>query len=1075
MQTQNPAYIVYDLHILVCVNYTLYTIAAMIRKLFRAYVLLATVVMLSASTVQAQLLTWSPSFIKETDNNVEIIADATKGNQGLLNHTSTDVYVHIGVITNLSTSSANWKYVPAFSAWGTTNSQIQAVYVSPNKWKYTIPGNLRSFFGITNSSEKILKIAILFRSGNGSKKLANTDQSDMYVPVYEPGLFARIDRPYREPKYVPTAEPMTVNAGDAVTVNGVSSEVANLRILFNGSQVAIAANTSTISTSINAVSGDNQIIVEAANVNGTKYDTLNFFINTPVNIATQPTGTVDGINYHPDNTSVTLVLFAPSKTRAAVIGDFNNWTQTATNQMNRTPDGNRYWITLTGLTPATEYAFQYLVDGTIKIAEPYAEKILDPSNDQFISSTTYPALKPYPAGQTGIVSVLQTQASTYTWTSGTFTKPDKRNLRIYEMLLRDFLATHDWQTLKDTLGYFKRLGVNAIEIMPFNEFEGNNSWGYNPSFYFAPDKYYGTKNSLKQFIDACHQNGIAVIMDIVLNHTYGSSPLAQLYWDAANNRPAANNPWYNTVTPHAFDFGGQDFNHESQATKSFFNRVLQHWVTEYRIDGYRFDFSKGLTNKPSTNDAQFSAYDATRVAIITSYANAIRAVDPDSYIILEHFTENAEEIDFATNHNMLIWGNLNYNFHEATKGVLANSNFQWGIHVNRGYTVPHLVTYMESHDEERLMYLNINQGVIGATHNTRDLNTALKRMEMATAFWAMIPGPKMMWQFGELGYDKSINTCENGTINNSCRTSPKPILWSYKDNANRLALHNAYAKLFALRNHAPYLPTFVTNNVDYSLTGAFKWMKVTSGSLRICVIGNFDVQPVTGSVAFQTPGTWYDYLSGGTFIATGSFQSITLQPGEFHVYLDQDANAVLPLTLLSFDGRREDKSIKLTWITTNETNVSHFDVQRSFNGSEFEAVETVQAENSVAINQYETLDNALQAVNATANIFYRLKMVDADGKFSYSKVVMIQPLKQTGFSVFPNPANSGKVFIKVDGYNNRRITVNIQDVTGKIYRTMNAAPVAGNIALDVKNVAAGMYFVKIIIDGTVKVYPLIIN
>lgn len=1038
--------------------------------------LLAILVMFSVTAVEAQLLTWSPSFIKETDSNVEIIADATKGNQGLLNHTpTTDVYVHIGVITNLSTGPNNWKYVPAFSTWGTTNSQIQATNISANKWKFTIPGNLRSFFGITNASEKILKIAILFRSGSGAKKLANTDGTDMYVPVYEPGLFSRIDRPYREPKYIPTAEPMTVNAGDAVTIHGVSSEVANLRILFNGSQAAIAANVSTISTSINAVSGDNQVIVEASNVNGIKYDTLNFFINTPVNVANQPAGTVDGINYLPGNTSATFVLYAPNKTRAAVIGDFNNWIQTSSSQMNRTPDGNRYWITITGLTPGTEYAYQYLVDGTIRIADPYAEKILDPSNDQYISSTTYPSLKPYPSGQSGIVSVLQTQAPGYTWTSGTFAKPDQRNIRIYELLLRDFIATHDWQTLKDTLGYFKRLGINAIEIMPFNEFEGNNSWGYNPSFYFAPDKYYGTKNSLKQFIDICHQNGIAVIMDIVLNHTYGSSPLAQLYWDAANNRPAANNPWYNTVTPHAFDFGGQDFNHESQATKSFFNRVLQHWVTEYRIDGYRFDFSKGLTNKPSTNDAQFSAYDATRVAIITGYANAVRAADPNAYIILEHFTENAEEMDFATNHNMLIWGNLNYNFHEATKGVLANSNFQWGIHVNRGYTVPHLVTYMESHDEERLMYLNINEGVVGATHNTRDLNTALKRMEMAAAFWAMIPGPKMMWQFGELGYDKSINTCENGTINNSCRTSPKPILWNYQANANRAALQTAYAKLFALRNHADYLPTFITNGVAYDLSGAFKWLRVSSGSLRICVIGNFDVQPVTGSFSFQFPGTWYSYLTGGTFNATGSMQTITLQPGEFHVYLDRDANAVLPLTLLSFDGRREERSIQLNWTTTNETNVSYFDVERSFNGNEFHTIQTLAAKNNASVNTYISSDQSTTALTAAGNIYYRLKMVDKDGKFSFSKLVMIQPLKQTGLSVFPNPVKGGKVFIKMEAPANKKLHISIRDVAGKIYKTFNAAPVTGSVALDVKTLATGMYFVKIIMDGEVKVYPLIIN
>jgi 1,4-alpha-glucan branching enzyme len=194
-----------------------------------------------------------------------------------------------------------------------------------------------------------------------------------------------------------------------------------------------------------------------------------------------------------------LVLYAPGKNRVSAIGSFpgGSWTEQATNQMNKTPDNNTWWIRINGLTPGTEYAFQYLVDGQLKIADPYSEKILDPFNDGSIPASTYPSLMPYPSQTTGIVSVLQTSAPAYTWQVPNFSRPDKRGLIIYELLLRDFLQAHDWKTLKDTLSYFKRMGINAIEIMPFNEFEGNNSWGYNPDFFLAPDKYYGTKNSLK--------------------------------------------------------------------------------------------------------------------------------------------------------------------------------------------------------------------------------------------------------------------------------------------------------------------------------------------------------------------------------------------------------------------------------------------------------------------------------------------------------------------------------------------------------------------------------------------------
>ena len=126
---------------------------------------------------------------------------------------------------------------------------------------------------------------------------------------------------------------------------------------------------------------------------------------------------------------------------------------------------------------------------------------------------------------------------------------------IYELMLRDFLQDHSYTSLIDTLDYFERLGINAIELMPIQEFEGNQSWGYNPSFHMAVDKYYGTRDQLRTFIDSAHARGIAVILDVVFNHAFSQSPLAQLYWDEANFRPAANNPWLNVTARHPFNVG----------------------------------------------------------------------------------------------------------------------------------------------------------------------------------------------------------------------------------------------------------------------------------------------------------------------------------------------------------------------------------------------------------------------------------------------------------------------------------------------------------------------------------------
>ena len=107
----------------------------------------------------------------------------------------------------------------------------------------------------------------------------------------------------------------------------------------------------------------------------------------------------------------------------------------------------------------------------------------------------------------------------YNWQNTNFTAPENKNLLIYELLVRDFVQKRNYQTLIDTLGYLDKLGINAIELMPPGEFENNESWGYNPSFHMALDKYYGTPEKFKEFVDSCHGRGIAVIVDMVLVKT----------------------------------------------------------------------------------------------------------------------------------------------------------------------------------------------------------------------------------------------------------------------------------------------------------------------------------------------------------------------------------------------------------------------------------------------------------------------------------------------------------------------------------------------------------------------------
>ncbi|MCX6208660.1 MAG: alpha-amylase family glycosyl hydrolase [Bacteroidetes bacterium] len=857
--------------------------------------------MLLACIGNAQLLSWSPQFIQESSSTIEITCDATLGNQGLNAYTPlTDVYVHIGCITTSSTNNNDWKGVPF--TWATTNSLANAVSLGSNKWKFTINGGLRSFFNITNASEKIIKIAILYRSGNGSKVLRNLDGSDMYVPVYDNGLNTRIDNPLRQPVYNLGVEPIVRTVGSNLNIDASASQSSTIKIYFNGSLLSTTSSATSASTSTTiTTTGIQTVVSEANNGSTTFYDTAKFFVTPTVTIAPLPSGiTKDGIYYSTtDPTVCTLVIYALGKQSISVIGDFNNWTETLTHQMKRTADGKYFWIKLTGLTAGQEYGFQYVIDGNLKVADYNCEKVLDPWNDQYISAATYPNLMAYPTGKTsGIVSVIQPGKTPFSWQySSSFTRPNKRNLMIYELLVRDFTANHNFQTLKDSLSYLKTLGINAIELMPVMEFEGNNSWGYNPNYFMALDKYYGTETAFKQFIDECHKNGIAVILDIAMNHAFGSCPMVQMYWDGVNNRPNASNPWFNQSDKHPYGVG-YDFNHEAQVTKDLVDRAVTHWLTNFKVDGFRWDLSKGFTQNSTTDVGAWGNYDASRIVIWKRIYDKMQAVSANSYCILEHFAANNEEQELS-NYGMLLWGNGNGNFREASKGNTANSDFGYSINASaRSWTNPHLVGYAESHDEERLMYDNLINGNSNGSYNIKDSNTSLKRLEMAACFLTMVPGPKMVWQMGELGYHYSINTCTDLTINNNCRLAEKPIKWDYLNNSNRKNLYNIYSKLFAFRTNPAFASMFNTAVVSADLTGTIKRITVGSTSVttpRIVVVGNFGTTATFSNVSFVNTGTWYNLFNNATINVTGATYGMNLQPGEYYVYTSTNVNTILAI------------------------------------------------------------------------------------------------------------------------------------------------------------------------------------
>ena len=443
---------------------------------------LFTGLLLFVFSLRAQELVTAPVFPQDT-GSVSVVVDCSYGNQGLNNYSNTsDVYVHVGLITSSSSGSADWRYV--LFTWGTTNPAAQATYLGNNKYSYTIH-NIRSFFGVP-AGESILKLAILFRNGSGGLVQRNSDGTDMYLEIYTNSLSAKFTQPPFQPMYKPIPVPITKNIGDFMAVKFVSSHTASLKLYVNGAMIASAVPADSLMAMFSVSAAGNQFVQATADDGTTQTsDSFNFYVGTPSNIQPLPPGVTDGINYPAGDSSAILVLYAPHKTRVVVVGDFNNWSQSTAYQMYKTPDSNYYWLRINGLTAGTEYAYQYILDDTIVVADYNTEKVLDKNVDPGIPSSTYPNLKTFPSGAAGsLAGIIQTAQPAYNWQVSNFKRPAKESLVIYELWLADFTTKGNWQGLIDTLSYLKRLGINAMEIEPFSNFEGAVSWGYNPNFLF---------------------------------------------------------------------------------------------------------------------------------------------------------------------------------------------------------------------------------------------------------------------------------------------------------------------------------------------------------------------------------------------------------------------------------------------------------------------------------------------------------------------------------------------------------------------------------------------------------------
>ncbi|WP_445715527.1 alpha-amylase family glycosyl hydrolase [Flavobacterium sp.] len=868
--------------------------------------------------IQAQV-TITPSSFNVTDAITITVSTAAQScNQ--MGTSPAKVYMHAGIGDDTNAFGFN-----VVGNWGQDDSVGLMTNNGDGTWSITLTPS--TYFGLNGTQQaNATKLGMVFRNANGSQTLKLPPSCGDFI--FNVGTFqVNLVSPVNNSTTI-------INSGGNISISATNTGgTASYNLKANGTSIN-TSSTSSYSFNHTNITANTSYELEVTLAGSTITRRFSVIVNPGSTAQSIPGGLVNGINYNTsDNTKATLVLEAPGKDFVYVAGSFNNYNPDSNYAMKKDPSSDKFWLELTGLTPGADNTYQYwVVDQTpianspafVKVADPCSTMVLSPYDDSGISSTNFPSLPTYPTGQEREVTWFKTGTTPYNWQVTNFTKPNKDKLVVYKLLVRDFDANRSYQNVIDRIQYFKNLGINAIELMPVMEFEGNESWGYNTSFHMSLDKFYGTPEKLKELVDLCHQNGIAVILDIAFNHAFGRNPMIRMWMNDPDGDgwggPASDNPYFNTTARHSYSVG-DDFNHSSTLTRDYVKQTVKHWIEEYKIDGFRWDLTKGFTqNCSGGDDACTNAYQQDRVDVLKEYADYCWSLDNDHYVIFEHLGTDGEEQQWANyrigeGKGIMMWGEMYTQYKELAMGY-ATQNISRMSHTSRGFTGKRLIGYPESHDKDRMMYEAITYGNgAGAFPVNGNLTNALNRMGTIGATSILVPGPKMIWHFGELGNNQSIYTCSNGTVNDEssffpgdCKLDTKEqVQWTenWLADARRTSILSDWSRMIQLKTtEAVFMGDHAIspdgNNVKQRIY-IYDNTIPTSQLRNVVVIANFSVANLTINPSFPTdaytyPMTWYDLMDNNTpVVINNPTELITVNSGRFRVFGNQ------PSTLSSTD------------------------------------------------------------------------------------------------------------------------------------------------------------------------------
>jgi len=538
-------------------------------------------------------------------------------------------------------------------------------------------------------------------------------------------------------------------------------------------------------------------------------------------------------------TGVTFRIWAPNATNIYVAGTFNGWNTNQFPLVKESPATNGIWSVDVPVAKVGDQ-FKYSINHSIRRRDPRARQVVH-------------------SGEAGAVIY---DPAAYRWKTREFIPPAHGDLVVYEM----HIGTYGWTFAGAAarLDHVAALGANAVQLMPVAEFAGNNSWGYNPSDPFAVESSYGGPDGLKLFVDACHERGIAVLLDTVHNH-YGPDDLENSLWNVDGWSGTGGGIYFYQDAAKKSTKWGPRPDYSRPQVREYIKDNIRMWIEEYRIDGFRWDAT--LFMRFTTNFTPI----AEGASLLREINQMLAMEYPEKISIAEdHVNDGVVTAPLSATNGLGFHSEWLRSFHVAMSAQITNDanrnlNVMAGLMTYTG-GVRRLI-YLESHDESGDH--NAAEGALRFPAEIAPTNpagyVAVKKSTLAAALMMAAPGIPMVFQGQEMLEDELFSDL-------------LPVDWT-KTNTHA-GVVNFYRDVIALRHNSRELSAGLSGaSTTASVTNEGTMLLVRRGITEqpehdVFIIANFSTNYVEGYwIDFPTSGTWYVHVNSDSTNYSAGFDS----------------------------------------------------------------------------------------------------------------------------------------------------------------------------------------------------------